>query len=74
MGHAIVCAEPFEVLGGARRGLSVADPKHRRLIMELVGADEGSKDVIHTRDKDDRDEDWELEDLDKETPARLRPG
>ena len=49
-----------------------ADPKHRRLILEHFGFDDGSRLLSHNGDKDDKEEEWEREDLDKEEATIFR--
>jgi len=49
-----------------------ADPKHRRLMLEYFGFDEGSRTLTHNGDKDSKEEEWELEDLDKEESKTFR--
>ena len=43
-----------------------ADEKHRRLVMEYFGFTEDTKSLSFNGDKDDRNEEWESEDLDRE--------
>ena len=49
-----------------------ADPKHRRLILEHFGLDQGCKNLSYNGDKDTKEEDWELEPLGKDEASSFR--
>ena len=45
-----------------------ADPKHRKLILEYFGFDQGSRSLKMNGDKDEREEEWDSEELEREEP------
>ena len=49
-----------------------ADPKHRKVILEHFGLEEGSRGLTHNGDKDEKEDEWEVEDLEKEETTVYR--
>jgi hypothetical protein len=43
-----------------------ADPKHKKIVEEYFGFESGSRALTHNGDKDEKEEEWEAEELDKD--------
>ena len=49
-----------------------ADPRHKKVIMDFFGFEGNTRSLAYNGDKDDKEEDWELEDLDREGAKSYR--